>query len=136
MKKIWIFAGLVIAIAIGFYTISTLFINRTVDESIPENVAIDAYNKFETLSNEELLQIAAEMTEREKNVIMIGGEKVNKEKNEDLPNQFSNLTNSLIISGTFKGVGYGIHNVDGMAKILFLEDGTKVLRFEDFKSTN
>ncbi|MGE5634084.1 MAG: hypothetical protein ACM3VV_02525 [Deltaproteobacteria bacterium] len=34
------------------------------------------------------------MTEREKNVIMIGGEKVNKEKNEDLPNQFSNLTNS------------------------------------------
>jgi hypothetical protein len=76
------------------------------------------------------------MTEREKNVIMIGGEKVNKEKNEDLPNQFSNLTNSLIISGTFKGVGYGIHNADGMAKILFLEDGTKVLRFEDFKSTN
>jgi hypothetical protein len=66
MKKIWIFAGLVIAIAIGFYTISPLFINKTVDEPIPENVAIDAYNKFETLSNEERLQIAAEMTDRKK----------------------------------------------------------------------
>jgi hypothetical protein len=76
------------------------------------------------------------MTEREKNVIMIGGEKVNKEKNKDLSNQFSNLTNSRIISGTFKGVGDGIRNADGIAKILFLEDGTKVLRFEDFKSTN
>lgn len=136
MKKIWIFAGLVIAIAIGFYTISPLFINKTVDEPIPENVAIDAYNKFETLSNEERLQIAAEMTDREKNIIMIGGEKVNKEINDDLPNQFSNLTNSRIISGTFKGVDDGIHNAEGIAKILFLEDGTKVLRFEDFKSTN
>jgi hypothetical protein len=49
MKKIWIFVVLDIAIAIGFYTISLLFINRAVDESISENVAIDAYNKFETL---------------------------------------------------------------------------------------
>lgn len=67
MKKIQIFTGLVIAIAIGFYTISPLFINRTVDESIPENNAIDAYNKFETLSNEERLQIAAEMSKEKKN---------------------------------------------------------------------
>ena len=52
MKKIWIFVGVVIAIAIGFYTLSPLFINRTVDEPIPENIAIDAYNKFETYYTE------------------------------------------------------------------------------------
>lgn len=116
MKKIQIFTGLVIAIAIGFYTISPLFINRTVDESIPENIAIDAYNKFETLSNEERLQIAAEMSKREKNIIMIGDEKVNNELNEDLSIQFSNLTNSRIISGTFKGVGDAVHNAQGQQK--------------------
>ena len=66
------------------------------------------------------------MTEREKNIIMIDGEKVNKEINEDLPNQFSNLKNSHIIFGTFKGVGDGVHNAEGIAKILFLEDGTKL----------
>ena|GEM_PF-3377833 len=65
-EKIWIFAGLVVAIVIGFYTISPLFINRTVKESVPENVAIEAFNKFETLSNEKRLQFSSEMTEREK----------------------------------------------------------------------
>ena len=32
-----------------FLNISPLFINITVDEPIPENIAIDAYNKFETI---------------------------------------------------------------------------------------
>ena len=73
---------------------------------------------------------------KRKNIIMIDSEKVNKELNEDLPTQFSNLINSRIISGTFKGVSDGVHNIQEVAKILFLEDWTKVLRFEDFKSTN
>lgn len=53
---------------------------------------------------------------------MIGDEKVDNELNEDLSTQFSNLTNSRIISGTFKGVSDGVHNIQEVAKILFLED--------------
>jgi hypothetical protein len=41
---------------------------------------------------------------------MIGDEKVNNKLNEDLSTQFSNLTNSRLISGTFKSVGDAVHN--------------------------
>jgi hypothetical protein len=38
--------------------------------------------------------------------------------------------------GTFVGVDDGIHDAQGIAKIIPLEDGSKVLRLEDFKATN
>jgi hypothetical protein len=38
--------------------------------------------------------------------------------------------------GTFVGVGDGIHDAQGIAKTVPLEDGSKVLRLEDFKATN
>ncbi len=39
-------------------------------------------------------------------------------------------------SGTFAGAGDGIHNAQGSARILNLEDGRAVLRLEDFRVTN
>jgi len=33
-------------------------------------------------------------------------------------------------------VNDGIHNAEGNSKVLSLEDGREILRFEDFKSTN
>ena len=39
-------------------------------------------------------------------------------------------------SGKFIGVGDGIHDAQGDAMILTLEDGSRYLRFENFKSTN
>ncbi|HSA98157.1 MAG TPA: DM13 domain-containing protein [Candidatus Nitrosotenuis sp.] len=46
-------------------------------------------------------------------------------------------TNAQIttMSGMFVGVGDGIHNAQGTAKILLLDDAT-FLRLEDFKATN
>ncbi len=41
-----------------------------------------------------------------------------------------------MIYGMFVGVGDGIHDAQGTAKILQLDDGSKILRFEDFRSTN
>ncbi|MGI9566126.1 MAG: DM13 domain-containing protein [Nitrosopumilus sp.] len=38
--------------------------------------------------------------------------------------------------GQFVGVGDGIHDAQGMAKIIQVEDGTEYLRLENFKSTN
>ncbi len=40
------------------------------------------------------------------------------------------------LSGSFVGVGDGIHNAEGMAKIIQLEDGSQILRLEEFRSTN
>ena len=42
----------------------------------------------------------------------------------------------MTYSGTFVGVGDGIHDAQGTAKTIPLENGNSVLRLEDFKSTN
>ncbi|MEM4392125.1 MAG: DM13 domain-containing protein [Candidatus Nitrosotenuis sp.] len=42
----------------------------------------------------------------------------------------------LALSGMFVGVGDGIHDAQGMAKILPLDNGASILRLEDFRSTN
>jgi Electron transfer DM13 len=40
------------------------------------------------------------------------------------------------LSGQFIGAGDGIHNAEGVAKEISLEDGRKFIRFENFKVTN
>ncbi len=137
MRIKWIIGLIVIVgIAIGFYTLSPLFINKEVEEQIPDNLAIDAYYKFQSLDDVERSNIASEMTDREKNILMIGAKETNKEINEEMSKFMDNLSFTRNLEGTFSGVGDGIHNVDGIAKILTLVDGSKVLRLENFKSTN
>ena len=41
-----------------------------------------------------------------------------------------------MLSGKFIGVNDGIHNAEGVAKVIALDDGTSVLRLENFKATN
>ncbi|MFB5637767.1 MAG: DM13 domain-containing protein, partial [Nitrosarchaeum sp.] len=41
-----------------------------------------------------------------------------------------------IYSGTFVGVGDGIHDAQGIAKTIPLENGNNILRLENFKATN
>ena len=40
------------------------------------------------------------------------------------------------LSGGFQGAGDGIHNASGKATVLYLEDGSAVLRLENFRVTN
>jgi Electron transfer DM13 len=40
------------------------------------------------------------------------------------------------LSGQFMGVGDGIHDAEGIAKQISLEDGRQFVRFENFKVTN
>ena len=74
-----------IAIPIGIYTISPLFISATVNESLPA-------------------------------ITSVPGEK--------------------LLSGIFRGVDDGFHNAQGNIKVVSLPDGSKILRLENFKSTN
>nr|MDQ3883616.1 DM13 domain-containing protein [Thermoproteota archaeon] len=43
---------------------------------------------------------------------------------------------STIYTGTFVGVNDGIHNAEGMARVIPLDDGSMILRLENFKATN
>jgi hypothetical protein len=137
MGKKWIIGLIVIVgISISLYTLSPLFISKKVEEKIPDNLAIDAYYKFQSLDDVERSNIASEMTDREKNILMIGAKEINKEFNEEMSKSTDNLSFTRNLEGTFIGVGDGIHNVGGIAKILTLDDGSKILRLENFKSTN
>ncbi len=51
-------------------------------------------------------------------------------------NQEMMVQKMMTSSGSFIGVGDGIHDAEGRAFVLLLDDGTKFLRFEDFKATN
>ena len=45
-------------------------------------------------------------------------------------------TSRNMLSGKFIGLNDGIHNAEGVVKVIALDDGTSVLRLENFKATN
>ena len=45
-------------------------------------------------------------------------------------------TSRNMLSGKFIGLNDGIHNAKGVVKVIALDDGTSVLRLENFKATN
>ena len=48
----------------------------------------------------------------------------------------SSTTDAKPMIGTFVGAGDGIHNAEGVAKVITLQDGNRVLRLENLKATN
>lgn len=63
----------------------------------------------------------------------------NRTINEEIPIAKTDTSTETqvvaMVSGSFVGVNDGIHNAEGTAKVLSLDD-TKILRLEDFKATN
>ncbi|QMU54844.1 MAG: hypothetical protein GKS07_08135 [Nitrosopumilus sp.] len=101
----------IIAVAIvgiaGALVVSPYFTESSVNEALPTGAIISP--KMEDKKS---------MTDEEKS--MTDEEKI--------------FTKSF--SGTFVGAGDGIHDAQGNAYTITLEDGTEVLRLENFKSTN
>jgi Electron transfer DM13 len=148
----------VVALAIPFaiYTISPLFISNTVNESLPTTAAVtnkkaasQEYQKFISMNEQDRINVAKQMNQRQKNVVMIGAAaQVNNTMNENIPvsqgttnkQQQADATNAATVSpirtGSFIGAGDGFHNAKGLAKVIPLEGGHAILRLENFKSTN
>jgi hypothetical protein len=132
-----------IAIPIGIYTISPLFINTEINEPLPPLSSESAlvFEKFMTMTEDEKINAAKNMTVEEKNTIMKMAAKQNTTINENMTtimdiSQNTTEENKNLLVGDFMGVNDGIHNAEGYAKILILSDGSQILRLEDFRSTN
>jgi len=116
MKKSIILAIIIAAISVPAvsYTASPLFINTTINEPAPVSTTNgdkpDQENSMEE-KDETMKDGADSMTKDELAMVDKG------------------------VSGTFVGVGDGIHNADGQARVSPV-DGSDVLRLEDFRSTN
>jgi hypothetical protein len=155
-KIIIIILVVVVAIPFGVYTISPLFTSNTVNEPLPTTVTVvnkkeasQAYQKFVSMNDQDRMTAAKQMSQRQKNMVMIGAGQINNTiiENVDIPitikqqEQQSNATTtttttSKIITGSFIGAGDGFHNAEGSAKVIPLGDGNSILRLENFKSTN
>jgi Electron transfer DM13 len=145
----------VVVVPIGIYTISPLFISNTVNEPLPTTAAIvnknsasQEYQKFISMNEQDRMNAAKQMSQRQKNMVMIGADQINNTINENAKapgtikgqqqgqSNATTTSSSKIRTGAFIGAGDGFHNAQGLAKVIPLGDGNSVLRLENFKSTN
>lgn len=119
MNKKIIISAIVAAIVIPFsvYALSPLFINTTVDEKLPETALM---TKSETM---------------EKDIMMEKDEMADKMEDDTMMKDTESRV-AVSLSGSFVGVGDGIHDAKGNALVVPLENSQQILRLEDFSSTN
>jgi len=135
-KKIKIAIGgiiAVIAIAIGTYTISPLFINTTIDEPLPTTNHNIGFIEFMKLSEDERAIVGKDMAQEEKDSIMRVFAQENITINDEM-NIPENQTNML--AGNLIDAGDGFHMASGEVKVLQIPDGTQILRFSNLDVTN
>ena len=96
------------------------------------------------MSEEERIEAGIQMDEQEKNQIMLEFARMNTsidgsmaQIHQSLSEQHTvNETGNLLLTGPFIGVGDGIHDAQGIAKVIPIEGGGNVLRLEDLVVTN
>lgn len=130
-----------IAIPLGIYTISPLFINTEINEPLPPLLSSESsigFDKFMAMTEDEKIKAAKNMTVEEKDMILrtAAAEQNTTTINETMTMNINQSTQNTDLIGNFMGVGDGIHNAEGLAKILTLSNGYQILRLENFKSTN
>jgi hypothetical protein len=145
--KIGITTAIVIIIGVGtYYFASPLFISTEVNEPLPTSaVESEVYQKFITMSEEEKLDTAKQMSPEEREEIMTTASKINNSVNESMdqiPQQQQQTQNTIttastLRTGSFVGVGDGIHNAEGEAKVIpFQNENSNILRLENLRVTN
>jgi hypothetical protein len=129
-------------IPLAIYTVSPLFVTTEVNEPLPV-LASEEFQRFMNLTEDGRIQAADNMSQQEKDSIMIMAAKKNSTVNESIETEVGaavagqdTATFQNTLSGNFIGVNDGIHNTEGVAKVIALNDGTYLLRLENFKATN
>jgi Electron transfer DM13 len=136
----------IVAVIVGtgiFYLVSPLFISTQVNDPLPTGaVQSESYQRFISMNQEEKMQAARQMSAKERNEIMSSAAQVDNSINEPMnqtlmegQQQTPNTPNVPRI-GSFVEVGDGIHNAEGIAKVIPLQDGSSILRLENLHVTN
>jgi hypothetical protein len=129
-----------IAIPVGIYTASPLFINTIINEPLPTGSLTDQqkFQEFMSMNNEqERVEKGQQMSAEEKNAILRGAAQINGNTvNENMTDAATTLGPTSLVIGNFIGVNDGIHNAEGLAKVIQLDDASMILRLENFRATN
>ena len=126
----------IIAITFAIYTISPLLINTVINEPLPSSSVSSDFQRFMNMTEDEKIEAANNMTQKQKEIIMIVAAKDNNTISENLSVATMSASSNETLIGNFLGAGDGFHNAEGVAKIIQLADGTDILRLENFKTTN
>jgi hypothetical protein len=106
-SSIILIAVIAVVATVGSLVVSPYFFETTVDEPLPSSAVIQP-----TMEEKAMEEKAMEEKAMEEEISLI------------------------TYSGNFVGVGDGIHDAQGIARTVPLEDGSQILRLEDFSSTN
>ena len=133
-----VIAGLVAAAVAAYFLASPLFIVTEVNEPIPTpEIAMQEYQKFISMDEEERMHKAKQMSKEEKDMVMMAAAQVTRTVNENITEmgeqEMEKATIEIIRAGSFVGVGG--HPSEGVAKILSV-NGNEYLRFEEFMVIN
>jgi hypothetical protein len=152
--KVGILGAIIIIIGVSaIYLASPLFISTEIDEPLPEGAEVpppppsNQFQEFMAMSEEERIEAGNQMDEQEKNQIMLEFARMNTSIDESMAqinqslleqqtSQTGNETSNLLLTGSFIGVGDGIHDAQGIAKVIPIKGGDNVLRLEDLLVTN
>lgn len=110
----------------GWYLLSPLFLDKEVNEDFPSLDNMPNQEEIDNMSEEDRMALEKGIVEK---MADMPGEAVI----EDMPE--SNSAPAILLSGNFKDAD-GFHKGVGEANIYELEDGSKVLRLENFNVTN
>ena len=90
---------------------------------------------FVNMTEEQRAQVAKNMTQNEKEMIMNEFSKKNATVNESM-NETKMTNDTMTLMGNFVDAGDGFHKAEGIAKVINLADGRTFLRLENLKTTN
>ena len=155
-KKITLLTVVIVVAVVTVYLASPLFISTEINEPFPPNSAASvSFEDFNTMTEDERAKAAENMSASQKNELMIQYANLDNSSNSsnntniidevmndaDSPSSFTTTAsagiNNSIISGSFIGVNDGIHNAEGIAKVIPLQQNdANVLRLENLKVTN
>jgi Electron transfer DM13 len=151
--KLGIISAIVVIVGAGaYYLVSPLLFSTEVNEPLPTSVVqSESFQKFAAMNEEEKMQAAKQMSPQERDEIMSVAAKVNNSLDESMDQTLSqqqqpqpqnnststtNTGQNTLRTGTFVGVGDGIHNAEGIAKVVQVQDGNNILRLENLHVTN
>jgi electron transfer DM13 len=126
----------IIVITFAIYTISPLLINTVINEPLPSSSVSSDFQRFMNMTEDERIEAASNMTQKQKEMIMTVAAQNNNTVSENLSVATISASSNKTLIGNFVGAGDGFHNAEGVTKIIQLADGTDILRLENFKATN
>ena len=126
----------IIVITFAIYTISPLLINTVINEPLPSSSVSSDFQRFMNMTEDEKIEAANNMTQKQKEIIMTVAAKDNNTVSENLSVATMSASSNETLIGNFVGAGDEFHNAEGVGKIIQLADGTDILRLENFKATN